>query len=102
MQAALNREFISGEDYLTGEEVGEMKHEYVAGDVYAMAGITREHNEIAQNIAFAIRSHLRGSPCRVFISDIKVRLAAPGEDVFYYPDVMVGCDTRDTERLFLR
>jgi len=102
MQAALNREFISGEDYLTGEEVGEMKHEYVAGDVYAMAGITREHNEIAQNITFAIRSHLRGSLGRVFISDIKVRLAAPGEDVFYYPDVMVGCDTRDTERLFLR
>jgi len=44
MQAALGGEFISVEDYLAGEEAGEMKHEYVGGVVYAMAGTTKEHN----------------------------------------------------------
>ena len=102
MQAALSGEFVSVEDYLAGEEAGEIKHEYVGGVVYAMAGSTKEHNEIAQNIAFALRSHLKGKSSSVFISDIKVRLEALGEDVFYYPDVMVGCDPRDTQRLFLR
>ena len=101
MQVALTRELISVEDYLSGEEANEIKHEYVGGVVYAMAGTTKEHNQIAQNIAFALRSHLKGKPCRVFISDIKVRLNALGEEVFYYPDVMVGCDPRDTQRLFL-
>ena len=102
MQAALSREFISVEDYLAGEEASEIKHEYVGGVVYAMAGATRQHNQIAGNIYAAFLQALRGRPCRPFISDIKVRLSALGEDVFYYPDVMVGCDPRDTQRLFLR
>src|SRR5438067_7869868 len=102
MPAALTQQMISVADYLAGEETSEIKHEYVGGLVYAMAGATKEHNQIAQNIAFALRSHLKGKPCRVFISDIKLRLQALGEEVFYYPDVMVGCDPRDTEALYLR
>ena len=82
-------------------ELSEVKHEYFGGNVYAMAGATTEHNQISMNIAFAFRAHLKGRRCRIFMSDIKVRLSAAGEETFYYPDVMIGCDPRDTHQLFL-
>src|SRR5438874_4588728 len=100
MQTAIKSEFISVEDYLAGEETSDIKHEYVDGVVYAMAGASKNHNRIAGNIYASLLQHLRGGPCRPFISDVKVRLEVLGEDVFYYPDVMVACDLRDTHRLF--
>jgi Uma2 family endonuclease len=102
MQTALSRDYISVDDYLTGEEMSEIKHEYTAGSVYAMAGASREHNRIAGNIYSAFAQHLRGGRCQAFISDIKVRLETLGDEIFYYPDIMVGCDSRDTHRLYLR
>jgi Uma2 family endonuclease len=102
VQTALSPEVVAVDDYLAGEESSEVKHEYIGGVVYAMAGATIEHNHIAQNVAFAARSHLKGKACRVYISDVKVRLETLTDDVFYYPDVMVGCDPRDTDRHFLR
>ena len=102
MQAALRRDFITVEDYLAGEEASEVKHEYVGGVVYAMSGTSKEHNRITGNIYAAFLRRLRHSPCRPFFSDVKVRLEALGDDVFYYPDVMVACDPRDTHRLFSR
>jgi|ERR1051325_5881203 Uma2 family endonuclease len=102
MQTALNRDYISVDEYLAGEEKSEVKHEYSGGAVYAMAGATREHNRIAGNIYSAFGERLRGGPCQAFISDVKLRHDAMGDDVFYYPDVMVGCDSRDTHRLYLR
>lgn len=101
MQTARRDEFISVEEYLAGEEAGEVKHEYIGGTVYAMAGASRDHNTISLNLASALRSHLRGGPCRTFVSDVKVRLQHAGNDIFYYPDVVVGRDARDTEPLFL-
>jgi Uma2 family endonuclease len=102
MQAALKSDVITVEDYLAGEEASEAKHEYIGGVVYAMDGTTIQHNLIIQNIAFAARAHLKGRPCKVLIADVKVRLDLQQQDVFYYPDVMVGCDPRDTNRLYLR
>ena len=102
MQAVVNQDFLSVEDYLAGEEAGEIKHEYIAGTVYAMAGGTSDHHQIGLNIAFAARSHLKGKPCKVFVFDFKLRLKISEGDVFYYPDVMVGCDPRDTHTLYLR
>src|SRR6266446_4816259 len=101
MQAALSQDFLSVEDYLSGEEGGEIKHEYIAGAVYAMAGATSDHNLIAGNIYAAFRSGLHGGRCRAFILDLKVRLKIAQDDVFYYPDVMVGCDPRETHKLYL-
>jgi Uma2 family endonuclease len=101
MQTALSRDYISVDEYLAGEEASEVKHEYSAGSVYAMAGATREHNQIAGNIYSIFGQRLRGSPCQAFISDVKLRLHTMGDDVFYYPDIMVGCDSRDTNRLYL-
>lgn len=93
---------LTVEEYLEGEPHSEVRHEYIAGVVYAMAGTSLDHNTIAGNILTALRNHLAGKRCRVFMSDVKVRLEIAQDDVFYYPDVMVGCDPRDTEKFYLR
>jgi Uma2 family endonuclease len=93
---------ISVEDYLTGEPLSEVRHEYIDGEVYAMAGGTANHNTIAGNFFAALHAHLRGKPCRVFMADMKARLLVDGLDIFYYPDIMVACDKRDTDPLFMR
>ncbi len=84
---------ISPEAFLAGEQCGEIRHEYVAGHVYAMVGNSTAHNRIALNLATVLNQHLRGGPCRVFMSDVKVYIR-PAE-VFYYPDVVVTCDPED-------
>ncbi|MBV5309123.1 Uma2 family endonuclease [Chromatium okenii] len=84
---------ISAEAYLQAEARSSVKHEYIAGEVFAMAGAQESHVTIALNIATLLRSHVRGSPCRVYISDMKVRVDAA--DSFFYPDVFVTCDNRD-------
>lgn len=82
---------ISVEEYLKGEKGSDVRHEYVAGAVYAMAGASGLHNLIALAFATSLRQHLRGSPCHVFMSDMKVRV----RDAFYYPDLLVVCGTID-------
>jgi Uma2 family endonuclease len=102
MEAAKQSEQISVEDYLAGEERSQLRHEYIGGAVYAMAGASDEHIALCLNLAFALRTHLTGTPCRVQMSEGKLRLCLAGEDVFYYPDVMVVCDPRDKDRFFKR
>ncbi len=88
MYAARAFDRISVEDYLEGEREAEVRHEFVQGYVYAMAGSSPAHNLIAGNIQTAFNLALADRPCVVYTSDMKVR----AEDVFYYPDVMVVCD----------
>jgi Uma2 family endonuclease len=102
MQAALKQDLTGVDEYLAGEQAGEVRHEYIDGAVYAMAGASREHNEIIGNIYSSLRTALRGTGCRAFFLDLKVRLNLQEQNIFYYPDLMVGCDPRDTERLYLR
>lgn len=75
------------EEYLEGELHSEMKHELVGGQAYAMVGASNIHNLLALTVAGMLRQHLKGSPCRTFMSDMKVRV---GDD-FYYPDLVVTC-----------
>ncbi len=75
------------EDYLHGELVSGIKRQLIDGEVYAMGGASENHNLLALNIAGELRNHLKGSPCRTFIADMKVKVA----DDFFYPDVMVVC-----------
>lgn len=91
---------ISIQEYLDGEQKSDIRHEYLAGRVYAMAGAGEKHNRISLNIAFHLRAAARGKGCGVFISDMKVR--AEQNDAFYYPDVMVTCDPQDSESLHKR
>jgi Uma2 family endonuclease len=100
VQAVEHAASISVDDYLAGELKSEVRHEYIGGLVYAMAGTSSEHNIICQNLLIAVRSHLRGKPCQVFMESVKLRLRTAYEDIFYYPDLIVTCDPRDTERYF--
>jgi Uma2 family endonuclease len=95
MIALSNYTFITPEEYLKSEEKSPIKHEYINGQVYAMAGTTDTHNTIGLNFALLVRNHLRGSDCRVYFADLKVRLEKRNN--FYYPDIIVTCDDRDRE-----
>ncbi len=86
-------------DYLQAEKNSDVRHEYIGGDLYAMAGASEEHNIISGNIFASIRAHLRGSPCKVFIHDMKAKVNAQ-LTLFYYPDIMVVCDPEDDDRYF--
>ncbi len=81
---------VSEEDYLALEARSPTRHEYVAGEVFAMTGASIRHNVIALNIATAIRQHLRGSPCRALMEGVKLHLRK--ESSYFYPDVMVTCE----------
>lgn len=91
MTALRKPDLIELEDYLAGEVNAPVKSEFLAGEVYAMAGCTAVHNQIAGALYAAFLAHLKGRPCRTFISDMKVKLRYDGEETVYYPDVMVDC-----------
>lgn len=93
MIATPNSSYISPEDYLKGEEVSPIKHEYRQRQVYAMAGASNNHVLIAGNLFALLRNHVRGSGCLTYISDTKAHIESI--DTYYYPDVMVTCDQRD-------
>jgi Uma2 family endonuclease len=80
---------ISVEDYLRMEETAETKHEYVDGDIVAMAGATREHNEIVSNLIRELCGCLKGKPCGIYPSDF--RLTTPAGQNYFYPDATVVC-----------
>ena len=86
---------LTPDEYLHLEAESPIKHEYINGYAYAMAGATDAHVTIALNLATMLRNHLRGTGCRVYIADMKARVEA--RNCFYYPDVMVTCDPRDVE-----
>jgi Uma2 family endonuclease len=79
---------MSIEAYLEFEERSPIKHEYVAGEVYAMSGVTTRHNLINLNITRHLHQPARKRGCRVFAADVKLKAAA---DRIYYPDVIVAC-----------
>jgi Uma2 family endonuclease len=86
---------LTPDDYLQLEQHSSTKHEYIDGEVYAMAGASDTHVTIALNLATMLRSHVRGTGCRVYISDMKARIET--RNCFYYPDILVTCDARDQE-----
>lgn len=86
--ATLNRQA-----YLDWEAAQPDKHEYLAGEVFAMVGVRRGHALAAGAIYAKLRAHLKGSRCDTFVSDMKLFVA--DADACFYPDVMVTCDERD-------
>ncbi len=102
MQTAIQNEFVSVEDYLAAEEASDVRHEYLGGCVYAMAGETLRHNEVIGNLYSAIRSHLRSRSCKIYFSDVRVNLDLRNDQYYYYPDIVVTCDKRDTHPRFVR
>jgi Uma2 family endonuclease len=97
MSAQFQLQRLSVADYLAFEKRSEIKHEYLNGEIYAMAGASARHNRITLNLASRIIGHLRGSPCEVFVADVKLHLKELGVEIFYYPDLMVCCDPNDRD-----
>jgi Uma2 family endonuclease len=91
MTAAEKLNLISVDDYLAGELVSPIKHEYLGGVVYAMAGARNVHNTIAGNVFASLHARLKGKRCRPFNSDTKIRVRLPFQVRFYYPDASVVC-----------
>ncbi|MBD2312053.1 Uma2 family endonuclease [Desertifilum sp. FACHB-1129] len=89
------KNWISAEDYLEAEKTSPIKHEYIQGQVYAMAGASDAHVTISLNLAAMLKNHLRGGDCRVYITDMKAQIDSL--NTYYYPDVMVTCDRADRE-----
>ncbi|OCR01455.1 hypothetical protein BCD67_18325 [Oscillatoriales cyanobacterium USR001] len=85
--------YISPEDYLAGEEISLIKHEYIDGQIYAMAGASDAHVTISLNFASLLRNHVRGTGCRVYMADMKAQIDTA--NIYYYPDLIVTCDARD-------
>ncbi len=92
---------LSIDEYLRREFRSSVRHEYVAGEIFAMSGASRAHNKIAGNLFNAFSSRLQGGPCEVFMSDFKVRLEFESDVIFYYPDVMVACGRQGMEEYYL-
>ena len=84
---------LSPEDYLELENRSDIRHEYIDGEIYAMAGTGGIHNIISGNFYMALRNHVQNSGCRVYFADLKVKLNEGSR--FYYPDLLVTCDERD-------
>ncbi len=96
--ATLCESYITVEEYLAKEELGQIKHEYLGGAVYAMSGASEPHNRIAMNLYAMLHARLRGRRCEPFGSDMRLRLQPrpDGHVYFYYPDAMIACDPADS------
>ncbi len=91
---------LTAAQYLEREEGSPIKHEYVDGETYAMAGAKRRHNLIAANLLGRVWNMARArGGCEVFGSDMKVYVEA--HNSFYYPDLSVCCDRGDTEERYV-
>ena len=94
MNAALVKSpLMTATEYFAWEADQAERHDYHHGEVFAMAGASDDHNTAAGNAFVALKSHLRGTPCRVFMSDMRLELAENSH--YSYPDVFVTCDPRD-------
>lgn len=98
MGSALKHQRLQADDYLAAEEQATLRHEYIDGEVFAMAGGSERHNRISGNIFFYLRAATRRSDCRAFMADMKLRVAA--HNAFYYPDVMLVCDPADQHPIY--
>jgi Uma2 family endonuclease len=95
--AVQQNDCISPEEYLCiDRESLDIKYEYDDGRMYAMSGGATSHSLLAGNMFTILKSHLRGGPCKTYTSDMRVRVS---EVQYFYPDVSVSGDSRDTEEI---
>jgi Uma2 family endonuclease len=89
-------ELVSEDDYLKNEKVSEIRHEYIDGCLYAMAGASDNHNKVSGNIFLELKSALKkkGSACVVYTGDMRLKQVSK----YYYPDVMVVCSADNKDK----
>lgn len=93
MTVSKNRAYFTPEEYLDIERLSLIKHDYIQGQIVAMAGASKSHVIITGNLSALLVSHLRDAGCIAYTTDMKVRLFSL--NLFYYPDLAVTCDERD-------
>lgn len=98
MPTAVNAELMTPEQYLQHELNAELRHEYVNGYIYAMAGASANHGRLTSNLSRLLGNHFDGGPCEVFSSDMKVKTPT-GQ--YRYPDILVQCDSQFIENGFV-
>lgn len=86
---------LTPQEYLAIERQNEVKSEYWNGEMFAMAGASEAHNLIVLNVGAELRAQLKGRPCRVYPSDMRVRI--PRSTAYRYPDVIVVCGQPEFE-----
>ncbi len=84
---------MTAQEFIEWENAQPDKHEFLAGEVFAMVGARRVHVAIAGNCFAKIKDHLRGGPCRAFMADMKLHLQTA--DAVFYPDVLITCHPND-------
>lgn len=89
------RSYLTSEEYLALERAGDVRHEYVAGAVYAMAGGSARHNRIAGSAYAALYAQLRRRNCTIYPSDMRVRVIQTG--LYTYPDITIVCGNEQFE-----
>ena len=89
--SALRRasQLMSEAEYLEFERASEIKHEFLDGDVFDMTGASEAHNLITVNVITALKNQLRGRPCKLYASDMRVKVSTTG--LYTYPDISVVC-----------
>jgi Uma2 family endonuclease len=93
MGLAAQESIFNSVDYLLWEAEQTEKHEYLNGEVFAMAGAADGHITVSGNLYMALRQHLTGTPCRTYMADMLVNVEAANN--YFYPDVVVTCSARD-------
>src|SRR5579875_664890 len=90
--STLPQPYQTPEQYLTMERQAEGRSEYYAGEMFAMSGTSETHNVLTVNVSSELRTQLRGSPCRSYATDMRVKVSAAG--LYTYPDVVAVCGER--------
>ena len=100
MGQAAQKTIFTAADYLVWESAQLDRHEFLDGEVFAMAGAEDRHVTVAGNLYIALRQHLSGSPCRTYMSDMRLHVAAANS--YFYPDVLVTCSALDLASAMLK
>jgi Uma2 family endonuclease len=80
---------MTEEEYLMFERASDIKHEFLAGEVFAMTGASRAHNLITGNTYASLHGQLRGRPCEIYANDMRVKVSSTG--LYTYPDIVAVC-----------
>ena len=104
MVALSDRILMTAEEYFAWDEMQEQRYEYWDGEVVlrivAMAGALKNHIRVVRNFSRVLDSAFSDKNCEVFVSDMRVQVNPSRQ--YFYPDVVVSCDDRDTEDLYLQ
>jgi Uma2 family endonuclease len=100
MGLAAEKTKFTAADFLVWDATQSIRHEFFHGEVFAMAGGSENHGVVAGNAYIALRAHLKGTPCRVFIQEMKLQVEKA--DSYFYPDVFVTCGENDAKQQLIK